>query len=409
MSDNNLHYDSTVVDLHSHAAIKASIFHRDLGSRKTKFLASLFQRAFWPLSNRASFPMVADGGVDVLLSTAYVPEGGWYKDMKLAKWLLMLAPRVRKQIYEAPYFQAINSVMDEIEKQAKVWNLNKNNDKKMMHCKNPRDIKEALRKDNVALVHSVEGAHSIQNTRAKDYPNDIRRGLTARADSLENLSALNDRGVAYLTLAHFYPNECANPVFPWPEYAFDHGDWRNLLSKWDETKGLTSRGEAIVEKMLELGMLIDISHCTLNARKRIYEIVDHHKKDQCLLATHIGAFEVNRLTYNLHDWELKWFADHGCVVGIIFMNYWLTSHTTDLGLRYIEQTLNHMIKVGGEEYAGIGTDFDGFTDPPDEIVDTSQLPRLTQYLLSTGYKEETIKKFLGANALEILLKGWKGV
>ena len=68
-----------------------------------------------------------------------------------------------------------------------------------------------------------------------------------------------------------------------------------------------------------------------------------------------------------------------------------------------------MIKVGGEEYAGIGTDFEGFTDPPDEIVDTSQLPRLTQYLLSTGYKEETIKKFLGANALEILLKGWKGV
>ena len=100
MSDKNLHDESVVVDLHSHPAIKASIFHRDLGSRKSKFLASLFQRAFWPLSNRASFPMVTDGGVDVLLSTAYVPEGGWYKDMKLAKWLLKLAPRVRKQIYK---------------------------------------------------------------------------------------------------------------------------------------------------------------------------------------------------------------------------------------------------------------------------------------------------------------------
>ena len=118
MVNRDLHDKSVVVDLHSHAAIKASIFHRDLGSRKIKFLASLFQRAFWPLSNRASFPMVTDGGVDVLLSTAYVPEGGWYEDMKLARWLLKLAPKVRKQIYETTYFDAINNIMDEVESQA---------------------------------------------------------------------------------------------------------------------------------------------------------------------------------------------------------------------------------------------------------------------------------------------------
>ncbi len=409
MNAKELHENSIVVDLHSHPAIKASIFHRDLGSRKEKFLASLFKRAFWPLSNRASFPMVVDGGVDVLLSTAYVPEGGWYKDMKLAKWLLMFAPRVRKKIYESSYFDAVVGAIEDIEAQAKLWNLNANNKKKIRICKNPKSIKEANKSGAVALVHSVEGAHSIQSTRAKDYPNDMKRGVAARASMLEKLEKLNNMGVAYLTLAHFYPNECVSPVFPWPEYAFDHGDWENLLSKWDETKGLTSRGEAVIEKMLELGMLIDISHCTLSARKRIYEIVSHHKKDQCLLATHVGAFEVNRLTYNLHDWELKWFADHGCVAGIIFMNYWLTSHTSTLGLRYIEQTLAHMTNVGGEDFVGIGTDFDGFTDPPDEIVDTSQLPRLTEYLVATGYREEAIRKFLGANALEILIKGWKGV
>ena len=117
---------------------------------------------------------------------------------------------------------------------------------------------------------------------------------------------------------------------------------------------------------------------------------------------------MNRLTYNLQDWELKWFADHGCVAGIIFMNYWLTSHDSGMGLRYIEQTLSHMLNVAGEDIVGIGTDFDGFTDPPDEIVDISQLPRITQYLMSTGYKDETIRKFLGENALDLLLEGWKG-
>ena len=403
-----LHDEAIVTDLHCHPAIKSSIFHRDLGSRKEKFLPSLFKRAFWPLSNRASFPKIADGGVDILLSTAYVPEGGWYKDMSLAKWLLLFAPKVRKQIYESSYYEAITAALDEIERQAKDWNLNAENKRKIMHCVRPSMVIDALKKDSVALIHSVEGAHSIQGTSAKDYPDDIRRGLAARVDMDERLVELNNRGVAYLTLAHFYPNECVNPVFPWPEYAFDHGDWEKLLAKWDETKGITSRGIYIVERMLELGMLIDISHCTLSARKKIYEIAEHHKAERCLLASHVGAYEVNRLTYNLQDWELKWFADHGCVAGIIFMNYWLTSHDTGMGLRYIEQTLSHMINVAGEEVVGIGTDFDGFTDPPDEIVDISQLPRMTQYLMSVGYKDKTIRKFLGENALNLLLEGWKG-
>ena len=62
---------------------------------------------------------------------------------------------------------------------------------------------------------------------------------------------------------------------------------------------------------------------------------------------------------------------------------------------------------------GIGTDFDGFTDPPDEIVDMSQIPRLTRYLAclrdglgSKKYSDEDIQKILGGNALRLLLSGW---
>ena len=402
-----LHEDSVVVDLHTHPCIKASIFHRDLGSRRKKFLAELFKRKFWPLSNRASFPLLIEGGTDVILSTAYVPEGGWYSDMRLARWLINLAPRVKKKIYKSAYFNAIMTVLDDVEEQVLSWNTSQE-PKKIKICRNPRDLKKALKDDLFCLIHSVEGAHSLETKSASDYPDDIKRGLHGRAQMLENLDVLNNRGVAYLTLAHFYPNACVNPVFPWPEYAFNHGDWKGLLSKWDETLGLTSRGEAVVEKMLDLGMLIDISHCTLSARKRIYDIASHHKKKQCILATHSGAFGVNRNTYNLHDWELKWLADNGGVVGIIFMNYWLTPHTTDLGLKYIEETMSHMTNVAGEDVVSIGTDFDGFTDPPDEIVDASQMPRITKYLQATGHRDEAISKFLGGNALRLLLEGWKG-
>ena len=37
------------------------------------------------------------------------------------------------------------------------------------------------------------------------------------------------------------------------------------------------------------------------------------------IASHVGAFEVNRLSYNLQDWELKWLADRGGEAGIIFI------------------------------------------------------------------------------------------
>lgn len=55
---------------------------------------------------------------------------------------------------------------------------------------------------------------------------------------------------------------------------------------------------------------------------------------------------------------------------------------------------------------GIGNDFDGFTDPPDDIKDTSQLHKLTQRLLAEDYTEEMIRKIWGGNALRVIRDGW---
>ena len=96
------------------------------------------------------------------------------------------------------------------------------------------------------------------------------------------------------------------------------------------------------------------------------------------------------------------------------MNYWINPVDTPLGLRCIERTVEHAMRIGGSDIVGIGTDFDGFTDPPDEITDMSELPRLTRYLssLSGGigkpkYSEKVISKILGGNALRLLKDGWK--
>ena len=84
----------------------------------------------------------------------------------------MLAPRVKKEIYNSSYFSAVVAALDEIERQADLWNKNESN-RKLTHCKRPADVKKAMKDGDIALIHSVEGAHSLQTTCAKDYPNDI--------------------------------------------------------------------------------------------------------------------------------------------------------------------------------------------------------------------------------------------
>jgi membrane dipeptidase len=120
----------------------------------------------------------------------------------------------------------------------------------------------------------------------------------------------------------------------------------------------------------------------------------------------VGAYEINPSTYNLKDWEIKKIAESGGMVGVIFMNYWLMPHETKRGLNFIARTIEHFAEVGGIDHVGFGSDFDGFTDPPDDLKDASELPRLTQRLVAEGYQHEAIIKILGGNALRVLREGW---
>ena len=409
MSWEDLHFDSTVVDLHSHPSLKATVFHRNIGSSKSKFIAKFFKEKFWPFSDRVTFPKMEKGGVDVLLSTAYVLEQGWINDISLIKFLLWLTPSVHKKIVAPTYFDATNGMLDEMENQISSYNTDRDEEARHATLATDREeLAEAIAAGDMCVIHSIEGAHSLQGNEAgKIMSDEIMSDPEAiEEEVMKNLDHFFNRGVAYLGLAHFYPNCCGSPVFPYPEYGAKHLNWREVLGRWDETEGLTPLGVKVVEKMLDLGMLIDISHCTIAARKQIYELVALHGKSECLMATHVGSFEINPVSYNLQDWELKWMADHGCVVGIIFMNYWISPVDSGLGLKYIERTLKHIIDVCGTETAAIGTDFDGFTDPPDEIVDMSELPRLTSYLKGLDYSDDIVGKFLGKNALRLLNNGW---
>jgi membrane dipeptidase len=235
--------------------------------------------------------------------------------------------------------------------------------------------------ERIVLVHSIEGAHTIDG-------------------NLSNLDRLFELGVAYMTLAHFYENGVAAPVFPFPEDMQALGCFRE---RRDLTLGLTGLGEQVVERMNELGMLIDVTHCTPVARRHVYNIVQEKAP---LLATHVGTYEINPNPYNISDDETRLIADSGGLIGVIFMNYWLAPYTRKRGIDFVVQTIQHFVDVAGIEHIGIGSDFDGFTDPPDDLKDASYLPFLTQRLVAEGFTDVGIHKLLGGNALRVLRDGW---
>ena len=411
MNWKDLHDQSVIFDWHNHGCLKNFLFDRSLDGKDSRFLSTLFKRAFWPLSERNTLPKMEQGGLDVVLSTSYVPEIEWVDDQPLIKFLKWLYPSVNKRVFKPTYFDAINAQMDSMEAEVAKYN-DINLESRFQFVHSLKEFEKAISDNKVVMIHSVEGGHSLNGELAKKRV-DESTALKPLVENelLTNLEHFYDRGVAYLTLAHFYPNHLVSPVFPYPEYGIKKSNWKQLMAGWDMNKGLTSVGKKVVQAMKDMGMLIDITHCTPKARQEVYEIVGDDLSR--VVASHIGAFGVNPDPLNLEDWEIKWLADHNCLIGIIFMNYWLSPVDTGLGLKYIEKTIDHIINIAGDQVLAIGTDFDGFTDPPDEITDISELPRLTRYLkcFRSGvdmdkYSDETIANILGRNSLRFILEGW---
>jgi membrane dipeptidase len=63
--------------------------------------------------------------------------------------------------------------------------------------------------------------------------------------------------------------------------------------------------------------------------------------------------------------------------------------------------IDHVVKVGGIDHVGLGSDFDG-ASMPIGMDDASMLPKITAGLLARGYGDGDVKKILGENLLRVM-------
>ena len=162
--------------------------------------------------------------------------------------------------------------------------------------------------------------------------------------------------------------------------------------------GLTSLGIRAIERLQELGIVIDVSHLNVTG------FWDVARMTKCpFVASHSNSAAITPHPRNLTDDQFRAARDSGGIVGI-------NLYHTHLGIPfdgdYFEafyRHLTHYLSLDGEDIVCIGTDFDGMELPP-SFDGTTVLGRLYEYLLARGLDTALLDKVFYTNAYRFFSK-----
>lgn len=200
--------------------------------------------------------------------------------------------------------------------------------------------------------------------------------------------------------------------------------------------GLTRFGAELVHEMNEVGMAVDLSHCSNGT------CIDAARTSQKpVILTHANATGVARRARNKSDESLRAVADSGGVVGVSvhgFMN-WSGDPSTPPSLSGFVEHIRYVANLVGYEHVGMGNDFASVSDPktteailemsaskfpgatgdfvaafgnalegryPAEVPSPQYLSRITDALSEAGLSGAQIEGVMGQNFLRTFKDIW---
>lgn len=162
------------------------------------------------------------------------------------------------------------------------------------------------------------------------------------------------------------------------------------------TLGLKPFGFQAIEKMNELGIIIDTSHLS---ERGFWDVVENTKKP--FVSSHACARALCQHQRNLTDDQLKALAAKGGMVGINFCGGFLENDNwNDSKISTVVAHMRHIANVAGVEALGWGSDFDGI-DEALEWKDASGMPMLVD-ALSPYFTDDELDKICYKNFLRVL-------
>lgn len=248
--------------------------------------------------------------------------------------------------------------------------------------KNKNDIRVIRTYDEI-LANEKQGKMSALMT--------IEEGGCCKGE-IENLETLYRLGARMMTLTWNYPNELANPNI----FMEDKPVTENGFHVFDGSKGLTQKGFLFIERMEELGMIIDVSHLS---DAGFWDIVNNTERP--FVASHSNARALCGHCRNLTDDMIRTIAERGGVVGLNYYGCFL-NETNDSHSHVSRMVAHarHMLNVGGSECLGLGSDFDGISGEL-EIQDCSQMHKLVEEFERQHFTNTEIENILYRNVMRV--------
>jgi len=359
-----LHASAIVLDTHVDTPQRLLFEKFDLGKRDAE--------------GHLDIPRMHEGGLNAVFMSIWTPSH--VNGPKGVKRALDLIDAVREQVQRHPQDLALATTAEE--------------------------VRRARAQGKIAVLMGMEGGHMID-------------------DDLGLLRIYAALGVRYLTLTHG-----------------SNTNWADSSTDDPKHNGLTPFGRSVVRELNRLGVLVDISHVS---DKTFYDALEASRAP--LIASHSSCRALCNHKRNMTDDMIRALAKKGGVIQINYNTGFLSQEYAEAYRRIADEIkakdsdadklygenmapviranerirreftaagklprvswekivahIDHVVKLVGVDYVGLGSDFDGAT-MPEGMEDCSKLERITEALLRKGYSEADIRKILGENTLRVL-------
>ncbi|MGL5980504.1 MAG: membrane dipeptidase [Phocaeicola sp.] len=234
-------------------------------------------------------------------------------------------------------------------------------------------------KDYCDIALTPADAYRLKAEGKKAFFIGVENGYCIGKD-LRNIKKLKELGVNYISLCHSYDNDICN----------------SSTYTEDASKGLTDFGRKVIKEMNRLGMMIDISHASEGT---FWDVIKLSK--QPIMASHSSVRSICDHDRNLTDEQLKAIAKNGGVVQVCLLHCYINENARIASVCDAVEHIDHIVKVAGIDYVGIGSDFDGGGGLIGCNGD-NDLINITIKLLEKGYTEEDISKIWGKNIVRVM-------
>ncbi len=233
----------------------------------------------------------------------------------------------------------------------------------------------------ITVVHTVEGGHAL-------------------GGDLGALESMAKRGLAMLTLTHFFNKGIASAGNSFPFFPDANSDWPN--------QGLSEFGREVIQEMENLGIIVDVIHSTPTAMEDIFEA-----STKPLVSSHSAARTLSDHPLSLIDEHIQEIAHRNGIIGVIIDPYLLSNYATltqaetKATLSDVVRNIRYLVKMcGSHKNVGIGSDFAGFITGPTDMLHISQVGRLRAMLLDEFGDERIVNDIMANNVIEFLIKNW---